>query len=179
MRLHLHTKRPSSRAQIRNVVASSSAEMAPAAFTCSATSCERGRALSPASEPWAPRLSPTPSGPGTPPACPALSQGLGPSFQWPQRGSQPSQLPRPPTTSRAGSCALALAAWPCDPRVPHPALRGSSSSCLRGRGSYTGFYSFGRSHFEGDRKPPEATPTFPPRPAPRRTMWTSMDSGVW
>lgn len=35
---HLGRKRPSARAQIRKVVASSSAEMAPAAFTCSATS---------------------------------------------------------------------------------------------------------------------------------------------
>ena len=40
IRPHLCRKSPSARAQIPNVVASSSAEMAPAAFTCSATSCQ-------------------------------------------------------------------------------------------------------------------------------------------
>lgn len=45
---HLGRKSPSARAQIPNVVASSFVEMAPAAFACSATSCERAR-LSPRS----------------------------------------------------------------------------------------------------------------------------------
>ena len=49
IRLHFCRKSPSARAQIPNVVASSSAEMSPATFTCSTTSCERAR-LSPRSQ---------------------------------------------------------------------------------------------------------------------------------
>ena len=62
IRPHFCRKSPSARAQIPNVVASSSAEMAPAAFTCSATSCERAR-LSPGSR-WPQR---PPRGGGTSP----------------------------------------------------------------------------------------------------------------
>ena len=100
---HLGRKSPSARAQIPNVVASSFVEMAPAAFACSATSCEGAR-LSPRSRCPSAHLEAR-GGLHSAPLCLPVSAptSRSPDFL----GGQSSQLrtPTPPPPAKLGAVA--------------------------------------------------------------------------
>ena len=167
---HLGRKRPSARVQMRRVVASSSAEMAPAAFTCSATSCKKCHLLSP-------RQSPDPDATCPPPV---TQRRLQPALLCltisATASSRSSQLPT--STGHWLSWVLCPRAprLACDPRSLIPP-QGGLRLLANGEGRLGRdcivlgvFTSRGTKHHQR----PKYTSLLP-----RLTMWTSMDSGVW